>query len=791
MDTKNKKLRKNITIAAAAVLIIGALFAFPAFSAPFSGEISGAQASGRATYSNLGEAAETAETVTEEVMVPAVGNGKLEAAGYGWWDDYDFTYDYALNAIILNEYKGSDTEITVPATANIGGTIYRTVISKPTHNTGGVWYPVHDTLKSITFENGVQLDSDISYLFYNQKALVSADLSGLKGPENTSMISAFYGCSSLKNVNLSGFNTSKVTSMTFAFYGCSSLESIDLSPLDTSSVKVMSDMFGSCSSLKSIDLSSLDVSSVTSMSGMFLGCSSLSSVKLSGIDTSKVASMVQMFYQCTSLKTVDLSGLDITGVKKMDQMFSGCTALTGVNYSGLDFSGVESMDSMFFGCTALKKLDLSGLDLSGIQDMDDMFYNCTGLSTITLGTQNTKSLGTMTRMFQNCRSLTTVNLSGLDTSSLKFAYGLFSNCSKLETVSMKGFDFGNATSSLCANSMFTNCKSLKNVYAPVGLDADSALPYGMCDAAGNGYEALPKNLTSSVLLKRLDAPVLNVPVNKAAGVSLSWKKTAPAGSYRVYRKLSGTSVLKKWKDVTGTTCIDDTAESGKSYVYTVSPLSKDGTVEIGGMSETGVEKLFIATPQVNAPTSAAAGVRVAWPTVKGAAKYVILRSVGSGQPDWKYLATVAAGKESPQVYVDSSSAIQSGTWYAYTIRAIGEDGKTYSGQTAGKAIKYLAPVEVTNAVSTATGVRVIFTSVNGGYTYRLYRSVKGSSGTYGSYTAVTDLPKVYNGKPESVWIYDTTAKSGTTYRYYVRCVSRDGSVALSSYKNIKEITYKK
>ncbi len=61
----------------------------------------------------------------------------------------------------------------------------------------------------------------------------------------------------------------------------------------------------------------------------------------------------------------------------------------------------------------------------------------------------------------------------------------------------------------------------------------------------------------------------------------------------------------------------------------------------------------------------------------------------------------------------------------------------------------------------------------------------------GAAVKITDITKKYNGAPESVWIHDTTAVSGTTYKYYVRCVSSDGKVPLSSYDNEITITYKK
>ena len=189
----------------------------------------------------------------------------------------------------------------------------------------------------------------------------------------------------------------------------------------------------------------------------------------------------------------------------------------------------------------------------------------------------------------------------------------------------------------------------------------------------------------------------------------------------------------------------------------------------------------IPSPAVKPPTSAAAGVRVSWPRVNGAVKYQILRSVGT-TISWKTLTTVSASQNAEQVYMDTT-ATTSGTWYAYTIRSVDSAGNL-SKQVGGKSVKYLAPVSVKAAVHVSDGARVTFTTVNSGYTYRLYRSeYSASSKTWGDYEIITDLPHAYNGSDQDVWIYDKTADYYTTYRYYVRCVSRDGAVPLSSYKN--------
>ncbi len=204
-------------------------------------------------------------------------------------------------------------------------------------------------------------------------------------------------------------------------------------------------------------------------------------------------------------------------------------------------------------------------------------------------------------------------------------------------------------------------------------------------------------------------------------------------------------------------------------------------------------KRYIGTTTMMAPTCTAKGLRVSWPKVKGAKKYVIFRSVGAGTPDWKYLTTVTATSDAIQVY-NSNGAFTPGTWYAFTVRAIGEDNPfnpndtCYGGQPAGRSVLYRQPVKVTKLQSIQSGVRATFTSVTAGYTYGLYRA-KVTGSTVGSYSLVSTVTNSSVGR--DVWITDKTAENGTQYSYYVRCLSSDKKTPLSSYANTMTITYKK
>ncbi len=220
--------------------------------------------------------------------------------------------------------------------------------------------------------------------------------------------------------------------------------------------------------------------------------------------------------------------------------------------------------------------------------------------------------------------------------------------------------------------------------------------------------------------EKLRAPVFTALTNHSDGILVRWEPVPHAASYIVFRKEAGGEygMLINTRDHT---FVDEEVLSGTSYSYMVQSVAAAGDEEYEDSDLDGEERTLtcLSTPGMNALTSAAAGVRITWKGVPGADRYEILRSTGS-EVNWKELCTVEASDDATQVYLDNTAS-ESGTWYAYTVRAISADG-TVSGQTGGRSIKYIGPVTIEKAESISTGVRITFTTVNGGYTYRLYRS---------------------------------------------------------------------
>ena len=386
------------------------------------------------------------ELLQESVLLDAE---LLEASESTWYEDFE--YILGSDTIELTEYIGNKTDVVIPGTAIIGGRSYATVIER--HNFfQKVYY-----ITSVTFENGVTLLEDASYMFADCRSLASVDLSGLDTSRVKNMSHMFYQCSGLTSIDLSGLDLSNVTDMSSMFAASGELKSADLSDLNTSQLTTMGGMFRGCCNLASINLSGLNMSQVTSMYGMFYDCSGLTSINLNGLNTSRVKSMSHLFYSCSGLTELDLSGLDTSQVTDMSNMFSDCRSLTSINLNGLNTSQVTDMSYLFSGCSGLTELDLSGLDTSQVTNMRGMFQGCSGLTSICLNNFNTSQVTNMGSLFRECSGLTELDLSSFDTSQVTNMGGMFQGCSGLTSLCLNSFNTSQVTNMV---SLFCGCSGL-------------------------------------------------------------------------------------------------------------------------------------------------------------------------------------------------------------------------------------------------------------------------------------------------------------------------------------------
>lgn len=171
--------------------------------------------------------------------------------------------------------------------------------------------------------------------------------------------------------------------------------------------------------------------------------------------------------------------------------------------------------------------------------------------------------------------------------------------------------------------------------------------------------------TGAVAQLKCAAPKLKKAYNVSGGVKITWKKTAGADYYDVYRKTAKTS-WKKLSRTSSTSYTDKTAKSGTTYTYTVRAVNNAGS---SVYNKTGVSVKYLSAPKLTAK-AAAKKITLSWKKTPGAAGYVILRKEKGGS--WKELRTIKNGK----TVSFADKKVKKGVQYSYRIKAY--SGKTFS-----------------------------------------------------------------------------------------------------------------
>ncbi len=172
------------------------------------------------------------------------------------------------------------------------------------------------------------------------------------------------------------------------------------------------------------------------------------------------------------------------------------------------------------------------------------------------------------------------------------------------------------------------------------------------------------------------APQIKSLANVLDGVKISWNASKGADSYRVYRRSDDN---KKWifiVGITGTSFVDSTAVSGKTYKYTV---RADSVYNRGAYDKNGVSNLFLDVPELEA-VSTDNGITLSWDKVKGAKGYYLYER-DEQTNKWSRISTLKNVDE----YV--TDEVELNEDYNYTIKAY--SGKiTSSYDKAGVSCTY-------------------------------------------------------------------------------------------------------
>ena len=291
-------------------------------------------------------------------------------------------------------------------------------------------------------------------------------------------------------------------------------------------------------------------------------------------------------------------------------------------------------------------------------------------------------------------------------------------------------------------------------YTNKNAAAGKSYQYAVKAIATDGRES---DLSQTESIVHLRSPKSLSAQGLTNAIRLDWEKSTGAAKYAVYRKGPGETGFKKIGTTAALSYTDKTAVSGTEYRYSVRAAASDGSMSAYTAGQTAK---YMKTPTLSSVSCAAAGVKVTWGSVAGAAKYSVYRR-GPGETVFKKIGTTAALS-----YTDKTAV--SGKEYRYTIRAVHADG-TLSAYSAGMSVKYMKAPPITSAVNLNAGIKITWESAAAAVKYNVYR--KGPEDTAFKKIASLTTELEYT---------DPNVTAGKEYRYSIRSISADGTMSAYS-----------
>ena len=264
----------------------------------------------------------------------------------------------------------------------------------------------------------------------------------------------------------------------------------------------------------------------------------------------------------------------------------------------------------------------------------------------------------------------------------------------------------------------------------------------------------------------LAPPVISSLKNTEEGVSVNWNKRAGAVRYRVYRK-DNSHGWARIGETTDVNFVDNNAESGTKYSYTVRAITADSSRETSYFND-GKSIFYVATPVVTDIVNRTGSAEIYWNACNGASKYrVFYYDEADG---WKGIGNTSSTSF-------THTGLKHGSTFTYTVRCLDSNGDFVSDFNGdGWKNTYLAPPVISELNRTANGVEVKWGKRTGAVRYRVYR--KDNSHGWARIGETTDTTYL-----------DKTAESGTKYSYTVRCITADSSKETSYFNDGKSIYY--
>ena len=255
--------------------------------------------------------------------------------------------------------------------------------------------------------------------------------------------------------------------------------------------------------------------------------------------------------------------------------------------------------------------------------------------------------------------------------------------------------------------------------------------------------------------------------NSANGIKVTWKKTASASGYRVYRK-AGKGDWKQVKSISSgdtLTWTDTAVSNGVLYYYRVRPVHYGKAL---GSWKNAKSIRRTGRTTLTSLSNTAKGIKVTWKKTPAAIGYRVHRKAGKG--DWKQVKSIAKGG----TLTWTDTAVTNGVLYHYRARPV-HTGNTLGTWQNSKSLRRTGRTTLASLANTAKGIKVTWKKTPAAIGYRVHR--KAGKGNWKQVKAIA--------KGGTLTWTDTAVSNGVVYYYRVRPVHT--GKAFGTWKNTKSL----